>query len=447
MSHSYWGYWLIVMGVSIVGLMMAVNGLTTTSTQDYLNIKETAEQAMLLAVDYAYYRDYNEIKMNKEKFMEIFLEAFSMNNQNANGTYKVNFYGIYEAPPKVSVEVLSNSGANYIPGRDEYDTVTRYDAIILVHAAEVGSSGSGEAEPEPTPDEPSDEPDEPEPEVTSACKDGIDTSLDAKGLKAYPMSAIAVYDSKEHNNQIGTTKTNNTDTEEFEILGMSDSDSRWWAVKSDNYDCGWIDSNYVAVDITAFTGITTSIFNASTSKYQSHNKPLNLGQLYNSSYKPIAVYSFAKKLLTAKQNADAAGVKLIINDAYRPHSVTLKLKSAFENLVESDPVVNAYVNDDTFATGDFVALGTSAHNTACAVDIVFEGASTPSAMHELGPWAALRPDKSKLSTNSDVLKLHNIMTNGTELKDLSSEWWHYQDNDCHHRITGVSSTGATFWAK
>ena len=72
MQSSYWGYWLVLMGVAIVGLMVSVNGLTTTSTQDHYAVKEIVEASMLESVDYGYYRDYNEVKMNKEKFMEVF---------------------------------------------------------------------------------------------------------------------------------------------------------------------------------------------------------------------------------------------------------------------------------------------------------------------------------------------------------------------------------------
>ena len=72
MQSSYWGYWLIVSGVAIIGLMIAVQGITTTNTQDYFSLKEITDASMLDSIDFAYYRDYNELKINKEKFMEVF---------------------------------------------------------------------------------------------------------------------------------------------------------------------------------------------------------------------------------------------------------------------------------------------------------------------------------------------------------------------------------------
>ena len=131
MQSSYWGYWLVVMGVAIVGLMISVQSLTTNTTQDYLNIKEITEASMLEAVDYGYYRDYNEVKMNKEKFMEVFIRMLS-ETMTSLDKYEVNFYGIYEAPPKVSVEVKSNSGTDFVT--TGYDVVSRLDAIIQIYA-------------------------------------------------------------------------------------------------------------------------------------------------------------------------------------------------------------------------------------------------------------------------------------------------------------------------
>ena len=139
MQSSYWGYWLIVLGVAIVGLSISVQGMTTNTTQDYYSLKEITDASMLESVDYGYYRDYNEVKINKEKFIEVFTRML-VETMGANDTYEVNFYEIYEAPPKVSVEVKSNSGANFTSAN--YDTISRIDAIIQIHAEQVKGNGS-----------------------------------------------------------------------------------------------------------------------------------------------------------------------------------------------------------------------------------------------------------------------------------------------------------------
>ena len=130
MKNALWGYWIILLGVFIVIIMLLVQNLTTSSTQDYYLIKEITEAAMVDAVDYSYYRTYGEIKINKEKFFESFLRRFAETASSAT-EYTVSFYGIYEAPPKVSVEIKSKSNTFNIAGDSEsFDMVERLDAII-----------------------------------------------------------------------------------------------------------------------------------------------------------------------------------------------------------------------------------------------------------------------------------------------------------------------------
>ncbi|MDE5539657.1 MAG: hypothetical protein K2J20_04145 [Bacilli bacterium] len=142
MQSSLWGYWLIVFGVAIVGLSIGVQGLTNDANQGYLSIKEITEASMLEAVDYAYYRDFNEVKMDKEKFYEVFVRMLA-GVMSSTDKYEVNFYGVYEAPPKVSVELKSNSGTGFISTGSGYDVTTRLDAIIQIFADDGSSSTSG----------------------------------------------------------------------------------------------------------------------------------------------------------------------------------------------------------------------------------------------------------------------------------------------------------------
>lgn len=130
MKEAYWGYWLIILGVFVTIIMMMVSNVTTSNTQDYYLIKEVTEAAMLDAVDLAYYRQYDELKINREKFVESFLRRFSENVSITN-TYTVDFYDLYEAPPKVSVKVSSSSSAFTIAGDSKsFDIVNKVDAIL-----------------------------------------------------------------------------------------------------------------------------------------------------------------------------------------------------------------------------------------------------------------------------------------------------------------------------
>ena len=125
MKNALWGYWLVLLGIFIVVIMLLVQNLTTSSTQDYYLLKEITEAALVDAVDYSYYRTFGEIKINKEKFYESFLRRFS-ENASTTTTYTVSFYGVYEAPPKVSVEIKSKSNTFNVMGDSEsFDMVDR----------------------------------------------------------------------------------------------------------------------------------------------------------------------------------------------------------------------------------------------------------------------------------------------------------------------------------
>ena len=130
MKNAFWAYWLILLGTVIVVIMMLVQNLTTSSTQDYFLVKEITEASMIDAVDYSYYRKYGEIKINKEKFFESFFRRFA-ETASLNTTHTVSFYGVYEAPPKASVEIKSKSNTFTVLGdATTIDMVERIDSVL-----------------------------------------------------------------------------------------------------------------------------------------------------------------------------------------------------------------------------------------------------------------------------------------------------------------------------
>ena len=130
MKESLWGYWLIVLGLGVLVVMMLLQNYTTTNEQDYFLIKEVTEAAMTDAIDWAHYRKYGEVRIIKEKFVEDFTRRFS-ETVNINKTYNIKFYDIYEAPPKVSVKVTTQTDSFTILGEEQNaDVVNKIDAII-----------------------------------------------------------------------------------------------------------------------------------------------------------------------------------------------------------------------------------------------------------------------------------------------------------------------------
>ncbi len=130
MKESYWGYWLIILGIFVIVIMMLVQNVTTTNTQDYYLLKEVTEASLLDSVDLGYYREHAELKINREKFVENFLRRFS-ETVNINNTYDIEFYDLYESPPKVSVVVKTENGRFSVTGDQEtFDIVNKLDAIL-----------------------------------------------------------------------------------------------------------------------------------------------------------------------------------------------------------------------------------------------------------------------------------------------------------------------------
>ncbi len=137
MKESLWGYWIVVLGISIMAVMVLLQNYTTTNEQDYFLMKEVMEAAMYESVDYGYYRDTGVLKMNTEKFVENFMRRFS-ETVNINKTYKIEFYQIYENPPAASVAVTTGTDATNFGqsgGTSEnVDVVNRMTGILYTNA-------------------------------------------------------------------------------------------------------------------------------------------------------------------------------------------------------------------------------------------------------------------------------------------------------------------------
>jgi hypothetical protein len=128
MKESYWGYWFIILGLFVVSILLLTNDATTTSTQDYYQLKEVANSAVYDSVDYGYFQLTGELRIHKEVFVENFLRRFAETVSPSN-TYDVEFYDLYESPPKVSIRVATKTDG-FIIGRDTgADATTQLDVV------------------------------------------------------------------------------------------------------------------------------------------------------------------------------------------------------------------------------------------------------------------------------------------------------------------------------
>ena len=132
MKEGLWGYWLVILGLFVITIMMLFNNYTTTNEQDYILIKEATEASLADSIDWTHFRKYGEVRIIKEKFVEYFVRRFA-ETVNINKNYKIGFYDIYEAPPKVSVKVTTRTD-NFTIFADttSVDVVNKLDAVLEI---------------------------------------------------------------------------------------------------------------------------------------------------------------------------------------------------------------------------------------------------------------------------------------------------------------------------
>lgn len=136
MKESFWAAYIIAFGVVAVLFIFLFQSLTNNDEHNMTILKETTEAAMYDAFDYASYRYSGEIRIDREKFVEVFLRRFSENASLAR-SYKVQFYDVNEYPPKVSIKVSSNQVGQIGGMGGDTSSVTftisnRIDAILEV---------------------------------------------------------------------------------------------------------------------------------------------------------------------------------------------------------------------------------------------------------------------------------------------------------------------------
>lgn len=130
MKESYWGYWLILLGSVIIIVMMFTQNATTTNTQDYYQLKEVANSALYESIDYSYFAQTHQVRIIKEAFVENFIKRFSQ-TVSLTDSYQVDFYDLYESPPKASVKLSTKTGQFLIAGgTNQLDVVNSINLIV-----------------------------------------------------------------------------------------------------------------------------------------------------------------------------------------------------------------------------------------------------------------------------------------------------------------------------
>ena len=113
MKESMWGYMIIGLGLVIVVILFLVQRLTTTNEQDYYLSREILRASMYDAIDYGTYMKSGKLVMSREKFVSVFTRRFA-ESVNPDRTYQLDFYDIYEYPPKATIRIKTNTGESSI---------------------------------------------------------------------------------------------------------------------------------------------------------------------------------------------------------------------------------------------------------------------------------------------------------------------------------------------
>ena len=129
MKESFWGIFVVGLGVLSIFFIVLFQNLTNTDEHNSQLLKEVTEAAMWDAFDYASYRTNGTVRIYLEQFVENFVKRYAESASRMR-KYNIKFYDINESPPKVSLSV--QSGVVGVAGRTQmtFDLRNRIDAIL-----------------------------------------------------------------------------------------------------------------------------------------------------------------------------------------------------------------------------------------------------------------------------------------------------------------------------
>ena len=247
-------------------------------------------------------------------------------------------------------------------------------------------------------------------------------------------------------------------------------EGNWFRVRYGE-EYGWIDSRYCMIDLPEYVGdyCAYNITNSYDSLFAVHGSPIGRVthqvlpgyehvRMADGTFLVPYLYPCAKKLLTAAQAVQADGLRLKIYEAFRPKEATRFSYDTTEAQL-NDPALTEgggqvgmtlsrlMTDNGRFHLGSFLARTISSHNRGIALDLTLESQGEElemqSVIHDLS-WY------SETYRNTLNAKLLEGYMTAVGMKGLSSEWWHFQDDDTRSAVglnsaldKGVSPEGWT----
>lgn len=308
---------------------------------------------------------------------------------------------------------------------------------------------------------------------TQAEETELTTGATALFATIWPIQKLEVYDQAEGGTVIGSVP-------EGKAFSVAEICGNMFRIRYEGEKLGYIDSNYCMVNLPEFIDdrCVYHISNSFESRYMVHNygipevtDEVTTGyekvQLADGSYLVPLLYPTAQKLDRAASAAIDQGYKLMIYDSYRPQKATLELYEIATALMEeplppedyyempgenaqlpetpetdgadpdtegdgsqAEPVTYSMLMTDNgrYALNYFLARGGSRHNMGIALDLTLydltagEEVEMQSKIHDLSWYSEVGQNNHFANTLGTIMK-------GAGFGGLSSEWWHFQDND------------------
>ena len=236
---------------------------------------------------------------------------------------------------------------------------------------------------------------------------------------------------------------------------------------------GYIDSNYCMINLPEYLGDLCSydIKNSYDSIYYIHGFEIpEVSGVVTAGYQNVLLadgsfvvpllYPTARKLVAAGEEALERGYRLKIYDAFRPNVATNEIYNLTSKIlgnelpevsVTGEPATNYQQDEEipvtyqmlmtngTYQLTHFLAKGVSRHNQGVALDLTLEDAKSgkevvmQSSMHDLSWYSVTGRNNSRAKMLATIMK-------GVGFATLSSEWWHFQDDEARkaYSIPSVS---------
>ncbi|MBQ4289105.1 MAG: D-alanyl-D-alanine carboxypeptidase family protein [Clostridia bacterium] len=213
---------------------------------------------------------------------------------------------------------------------------------------------------------------------------------------------------------------------------------------------GYIDSSYCMVDLYEVYGdlMAYDISNSHDSLFAFHEYSIpDITDTVIRGYEDIKVgdryvvpllYPVCERLEKAALDAREKGYRLKIYESFRPQKATRYVhdtaKTFSEGIISGKGITYIdYITDNgRYSIDRFLANGTSRHNRGVALDLTLERDGEElhmqTVMHDLSWYSETRRNNEEAELLKEIMK-------GQGFAGLTSEWWHFQDDEIKERLS------------